>query len=97
MEKFDIRLEEVTNSSSRFAAYDGGTLAGETTFVYTGDTMLIIDHTDVNEDYRGQNVGDILIKKVVEFAKENKKSIIPLCPFAKKEFEKHPEYRNTGK
>ena len=97
MEKFDIRLEEVTDSSRRFAAYDGNALAGEVTFVFTGDTMIIIDHTDVSEGYRGQNIGGILVKKVVDYAKEARKSIIPLCPFAKKEYEKHPEYRNTGK
>ena len=95
MAEFIIQLEEVTDSSMRYAAYDGNTLAGESTFVFTGDTMLIIDHTDVNEAYRGQSVGAILVKKIVDYAREHKKSIIPLCPFAKKEFEKHPEYRKT--
>lgn len=95
MENFEVKLEEVTNSSSRFAAYDGSTLAGEVTFVFAGDKTLIIDHTDINDAYRGQQLGSVLVKKVVEYAWENHKSVIPLCPFAKKEFDKHPEYRQA--
>ena len=92
-----VKIENMSPSAGRAAAYDGEILAGESTFSKAGDTMLIIDHTEVTDGYQGKGDGALLVKKIVDYGEEEKKSIIPLCPFAKKEFDKHPEYRNTGK
>lgn len=63
----------------------------EMTFVYAGDNIIIIDHTSVSEELRGQNIGRKLLHKLVEFAREENKRIIPLCPFAKKEMMQNKE------
>ena len=52
--------------------------------IYNGDE-IIIDHTFVSEQLRGQNVGRQLLEKVVSFAREKNKKIIPICPYAKAE------------
>ena len=65
----------------------------EVHFVRVGETRIILDHTHVAEHLRGQNVGQQLVKAAVEYAKKEKLQVIPLCPFAKAEFEKHPEYQ----
>ncbi len=65
----------------------------EVHFVRVGETRIILDHTHVAEHLRGQNVGQQLVKAAVEYAKKEKLLVIPLCPFAKAEFEKHPEYQ----
>lgn len=65
----------------------------EVHFVLVGETRIILDHTHVAEHLRGQNVGQQLVKAAVEYAKKEKLLVIPLCPFAKAEFEKHPEYQ----
>lgn len=36
-------------------------VAGEMAYTWAGDSMLIIDHTDVNERIRGQGVGRKLL------------------------------------
>ncbi len=95
MEKIIYKLESVNDNSMRYAAYDGEIEAGEITFVRTGEDKIIIDHTAVNDDYRGQKIGNELVRLAVEYAIENNKKVIPLCPFAKKEFEVHPEYREV--
>ncbi|AVK84969.1 GNAT family N-acetyltransferase [Lysinibacillus sp. B2A1] len=66
----------------------------EVHFVRVGETRIILDHTHVAEHLRGQNVGQELVKAAVEYAKKEKLQVIPLCPFAKAEFEKHPEYQD---
>lgn len=66
----------------------------EVHFVRVGETRIILDHTHVAEHLRGQNVGQQLVKAAVEYAKKEKLQVIPLCPFAKAEFEKHPEYQD---
>ena len=63
----------------------------EMTFVYAGKNIIIIDHTSVSEELRGQNIGKQLLERLVEFAREENKKIVPLCPFAKKEMMKNKE------
>jgi len=65
----------------------------EVHFVRVGENRIILDHTHVAEHLRGQNVGQQLVKAAVEYAKKEKLQVIPLCPFAKAEFEKHSEYQ----
>ncbi|MCY1186456.1 putative protein YjdJ [compost metagenome] len=52
--------------------------------------MLIIDATDVNENYRGQGVGRQLLDALVAFVREKEVKVIPLCPYAKSVFDKDP-------
>ena len=62
--------------------------------VHNGDE-IIIDHTFVSEQLRGQNVGRQLLQKVVEFARENNKKIVPTCPYAKAELNKNNDYKDV--
>lgn len=67
----------------------------EVHFVPTGPKLMIIDHTYVSESLRGQGVGEKLVKKAVDYARQQDIRIVPLCPFAKKEFSSHPEYEDV--
>lgn len=64
-------------------------------FVPTGATKLIVDHTYVSDELRGQRVGEALVKRIVTFAREERKQIIPLCPFAKSQIDQHEEYQDV--
>ncbi|EPG7855493.1 GNAT family N-acetyltransferase, partial [Acinetobacter baumannii] len=57
---------------------------------WAGESMLIIDATDVNENYRGQGVGRQLLDALVAFVREKDVKVIPLCPYAKSVFDKDP-------
>lgn len=56
---------------------------------------IIIEHTFVSEQLRGQNVARLLLKKVVDFAREENKKIIPICTFAKAEMNKNNDYKDV--
>lgn len=56
---------------------------------------MIIDHTFVEPEYRGQKLAEKLVLNGVELARREGKKIIPLCPYAKKEFERKPEYQDV--
>ncbi len=60
----------------------------EMTIVLNGPRQLIIDHTMVTDELRGEGAGDMLLAEVVKYARENERKIIPLCPFAKARLEK---------
>jgi uncharacterized protein len=78
-----------------FGAFDGETEAGRMSYTFAGETRMILDHTEVNDAYRGQNIGKRILMELVAYARENKIKIIPLCPFAKSVFNKVEEIRDV--
>lgn len=71
-----------------------GKLIAEISFVPSGDKLTIIDHTWVDESLKGQGVGKKLVALVVEKMRAEQRKIIPLCPFAKHEFDTIPAYQD---
>ena len=82
-----IEIED-NGKKGRFAIYNDNEFAGEMTFTWVGESRIIIDHTGVEEKYKGEGVGKQLFIKSVEFARKKNLKVIPLCPFAKRMFEK---------
>lgn len=78
----------------RAAAYDDKKWIGESTYS-PSDKLWIIDHTYVDKSYQGQGIATKLVATLVDEARKNGKKIIPLCPFAKKEFDRKPEYSDV--
>jgi len=56
------------------------------------DNVLSLVSTDVSASLQGQGIGQQLVAYAVDFARRHQLKIIPICPYAKKQFEKHPEY-----
>jgi predicted GNAT family acetyltransferase len=71
-----------------FEIFDADVKAGEMAYTWAGDSMLIIDHTDVENQFRGQGIGRQLLDALVAFAREREIKVIPLCPFSKSVFDK---------
>ena len=78
-----------------FEATIDGEKAGLMTYTWAGEDRFIIDHTEVGESFNGKGVGKEMLMKAVEFARENNKKIIPLCPFAKATFQKNENLRDV--
>lgn len=78
-----------------FKAEEEGKEAGRMTYSWAGEEKIIIDHTEVNPEFKGKSVGKKMVMKVVEFARENQVKIVPLCPFAKSVFDKTEEIRDV--
>lgn len=78
----------------RVAAYDGSKNIGESTYS-DASNLWIIDHTFVDDDYRGKGIAQSLVAEFVKQARKHNVKIIPLCPFAKKEFQEKPEYSDV--
>lgn len=78
-----------------FKIEENGIEAGRMTYSRVGKNKFIIDHTEVNHDFRGKNIGKQLVMAAVNFARETNVKIIPLCPFAKSVFEKTDEIRDV--
>lgn len=84
-----------SKEEGRFFVEDQGATLAEITFTQPNDEFFIIDHTFVDDKLRGQGVANQLVRAVVDKAREDNKTIIPLCPFAKGQFERIPEYADV--
>lgn len=90
-----IEREEGTNKG-RYAVRLDGTEA-EMTYSRAGESMIIIDHTEVPDALRGRGVGQAMVQRAVEDARAEGRSIVPLCPFAKAQIERCPEWQDVLK
>ena len=88
-------LHEDNGKKGRFYIDREGKNLAEISYVWAGDDKLIIDHTFVDEELKGQSIGLKLVVKVVEMAREQKVGIIPLCPFAKSVMDKKVELQDV--
>ena len=87
IERFD------DGKKGHFKAVENGVEAGLMTYVWAGEGKIIIDLTEGNPEFKG--VGIKLLNKAVDYARENNVKIIPLCPFAKKMFDRTESIRDV--
>lgn len=90
----EVKLE-INDKNGYFHIDIEGKTEAKMTFVFAGADKIIIDHTEVNEGNNGKGFGKMMVAKAVDFAREKNIKIIPLCPFAKKVFDKTPEYSDV--
>lgn len=84
-------IQENEERKGYFKALENGQEAGIMTYTWAGSTKFIIDHTEVNPDFKGKGVGQQMVMKAVAYARANHVKIMPLCPFAKSVFDKNPD------
>ncbi|GAB3807974.1 GNAT family N-acetyltransferase [Virgibacillus kimchii] len=66
----------------------------EITFDTSEENNIVIDHTYVSSELRGQGMAGKLVDKAVKHAREKDKKIVALCPYAKSKIEKTPEHKD---
>ena len=93
MSDIEIKLEDGATGGRYVAVVEGH--KAEMTFSKAGTSRIIIDHTAVPKELGGKGVGVALVKRAVEDARRNGVKIIPLCPFAKAQINKHTEWQDV--
>ncbi|PSL40402.1 hypothetical protein B0H99_105180 [Planomicrobium soli] len=63
-------------------------------YVPNGD-VLTVDHTVVSPELEGQGIGKKLVAEVVQYARQEGKTIDPQCPFASAVIEKTPDFQDV--
>tara|TARA_A100001391_G_scaffold64005_2_gene40028 strand:+ start:13901 stop:15199 length:1299 start_codon:yes stop_codon:yes gene_type:complete len=70
-------------------------IEAEMTYSRAGQGLIIIDHTEVPAALRGRKVGERLVRQAIEDARRDGVAIMPLCPFAKAQIGRHPEWQDV--
>jgi predicted GNAT family acetyltransferase len=74
---------------------EDGERVAEMTYVKSGDSAFIIDHTEADPSLRGQGVADKLLDAAAAHARENKLKIHATCPFALKKLQNETEFADV--
>jgi predicted GNAT family acetyltransferase len=82
-------------SKGAFIIKENNERLAEMTYSKAGDSLIIIDHTEVSDALRGKGAGKQLVTAAVDYARANQLKILPLCPFAKAVFDKTPEFSDV--
>ena len=90
----NIRHKENEDRGVFFISEDEQKLAQ---LVYTKRTSqeIVIEHTEVNKELRGKDIGFSLIERAVAYAREHQLKIIPLCAFAKAVFQREAAFSDV--
>ncbi|HLT26414.1 MAG TPA: GNAT family N-acetyltransferase [Zeimonas sp.] len=57
-----------------------------------GDRLATIDHTWIDDELRGSGCGRRLVDAIVQWARDERMKLRPLCSFARAVLERTPEY-----
>jgi uncharacterized protein len=61
---------------------------------HASSNVIILNHTEVPQQLEGRGVGSVLIKHVLDEARANQYSVVPMCPFVAVYIRRHQEYRD---
>ena len=87
-------IQEESETNGQFTASENGQQVGELTYSVNKD-FIIADHTGIHEDYKGKGVGKQLFLALVAHLRQNKRKVMPLCPFVRAMFKRHPEMHDV--
>lgn len=90
----EIRHKHI-GSKGVFFVEDDDMVQAELVYTMPSADKMIIEHTEVGESLKGQNVGFQLVQAAVEYARAHNIRIIPLCPFAHSVFERKPDFSDV--
>lgn len=83
-----------TDTGGKFYVEEDGLVAAQIVYAPGGEGIIVIEHTEVSEELRGQNIGYELVKKVADHARQHGLKISPVCPFAKAVFDKRADLKD---
>ena len=83
-----------TERNGRFEAWMDDVHVGELTYQRTTSERMIIDHTRVFEGFEGQGIARQLVMAVVNYARQNGRTIVPVCSYARNVLTRTDEYKD---
>lgn len=95
METLDISKTDSDTGRRYSARLYGYTDEAELQLSRVSSAMLIAAHTGVPEEMAGLGVGQALVERLIADARAEGFRIIPLCPFVKAQYQRHPEWADV--
>jgi len=88
--------KQTTDTSGRYVAHiDGVSGEAEITFTIRGPKLISADHTGAPDNMRGTGVAAALVDFMIADARTAGFKIIPICPYVRAQYKKHPEWQDV--
>ncbi|MDR2231583.1 MAG: N-acetyltransferase [Tannerella sp.] len=84
-----------TTFGGEFAAFIDNEQAGLISYLNEAGGVMALEHTEVDDRFRGQSVGKIILLEIVDFARKNGLKIKPVCPFIVSMFKRYEDIRDV--
>jgi uncharacterized protein len=96
MAEIDISKEYHDASHGRYVGRIPG-IEGEAeiTFRVRGPDLISADHTEASETMRGTGAAASLVNYMIDDARRNNFKILPLCPYVRAQYRKHPDWADV--
>jgi len=92
----DCKIEhQETDPEGAFYVERDGHRVAEMTYSRFSTSMIRVDHTEVDASLAGQGIGRRLLDGLVQWARATGTKVVPLCPFAKGQFDQDPSIRDV--
>ncbi|MCL2111306.1 MAG: N-acetyltransferase [Clostridiales bacterium] len=83
--KFEVENDRI------YSVNDGGDVVAEVNFPATGEGVVDINRTWVDDSLRGQGVAGLLMEECYAVLKADGRKAVPSCSYAVKWYEDRPE------
>ncbi|OYQ33911.1 N-acetyltransferase [Flavobacterium cyanobacteriorum] len=93
MENSDKRDFKVNERDNQFELHT----AGQYAFLeyIRKDDKIYLTHTEAPAELRGIGVAADLVKRSLEYSRNNKLTVVPSCSYVARYIEKHPEWNDV--
>ena len=81
----------------RYRLEDGGAEVAYAEVDPVGKESILIKHTEVIPAHEGKGYGSKLVSAILDKARAEGKSVIPICPFAAAYIKRHKEFHDLVK
>ncbi len=92
MSDISITREDRPSGGRYVARIEGIDAEGEITFTRPRDGVISANHTGVPEAMAGKGVANALLNFMLDDARKTGFRIVPVCPFVRKQYARHPEW-----
>ncbi len=96
MAEIGLSREDGGERRGRYVArIDGVEGEAEITFTKRGPGLISADHTGAPESMRGTGAAAALVSFMVEDARKNGFRIVPVCPYVRAQYRRHPDWQDV--
>ncbi|MDP1668989.1 GNAT family N-acetyltransferase [Phaeovulum sp.] len=95
MTSVEILREQSATRGRYLIRLNGELTEAELTWAQLGDHIVAADHTDVPDIFRGRGFGMLLVEHLVIDARDRGLRVVPLCPFVRAQYQRHPEWSDV--
>ncbi|MBX7484106.1 GNAT family N-acetyltransferase [Qipengyuania qiaonensis] len=90
-----VRLEDGERHGRYVGRVEGIDAEGEIAFTRLGPDLISADHTNAPAELKGTGLAATMVEHLVADARARGFKVVPICPYVRARYEKHPEWRDV--